>query len=70
MTRTELLNRYEHLKDEVYILTRRNEIDCNCNPNCHCKDDVPYSSSAIYTLNVRIDEIKRELNKVWGIKVV
>ena len=68
-SKSALLNRLEHLQDEVRTLERRNEIDCSCRPTCWC-DDKPYSVSGISVLKTRIEEIRNELNNVWEIKTV
>ena len=66
-SKSALLNRLEHLQDEVRTLVRRNETDCSCKPICWCHDK-PYSASGIEVLKTRIKEIKDELRKVWEIK--
>ncbi len=68
-SKSALLNRLEHLQDEVRLLERRNEIDCSCKPICWCHDK-PYSFSGIEVLKTRVKEIKNELNNVWEIKTV
>ena len=52
-SKSALLNRLEHLQDEVRTLERRNEIDCSCKPVCWCHDK-PYSVSGISVLNPNI----------------
>jgi len=68
-SKSALLNRLEHLQDEVRTLERRNEIDCSCRPTCWCHDK-PYSVSGISVLKTRIEEIRNELTNVWEIKTV
>lgn len=69
MDRRELLNRHAHLKEEITLLERRNNIDCECRPICWCHDK-PYSLSGIDVLKTRIEEIKTELHEVWDIRVI